>query len=432
MNFFEVLAVLLSEADAARSMAVFSAVVFVYYLLFKRRLRSVFDPLVYVVAMSAVSTTLLLLMYAHGLVSSRKVMFVLATLGLFYAGFLAADRSRRPLKESPKPGVAIPSATLITLFAAQFVVFALIYGLFGVPLLLDSRLSQFAGSGGFGVLTRTATGLEFVCVLLAIMARRQTQSGARFWANALLLQFIVTSLLSGSKGALLGGLFAWYLALLYETGRFGVVKRVSCGMKAAIALVVASPLAVIAVQTATEGADPLASSQALLVRVAAEGDAYAYFLGNDAIDTIARTDWLAPLRQLLVPLRLMPAQTQVNPGFEVITEVLGIDSPDQGPNSRLAIYLLFFYGEGGLVLAPLLGALLGFARNNLVRQTRRSPVVFAVAATVYVHMTKLEVDPQLTIAGLFGLLLVSPVLLLASLVGTPRRARRISAAPSIA
>jgi len=183
------------------------------------------------------------------------------------------------------------------------------------------------------------------------------------------------------------------------------------------ALVVVSPLLVIWIQNRELGGGLGATFQVLAVRIAAEGDPYAYFLGHDAIDAISRHDWLAPLRPVLAALRLDSPENSVNPGFEVIREVLGVDSPMAGPNSRLAIYLLYFYGFGGVVLAPLLGVALGAARNFLGGRVRRSPISFAVAAAVYVHFCRLEIDPQLTVAGLFGLALVLPIFWLASLAG---------------
>jgi hypothetical protein len=191
-----------------------------------------------------------------------------------------------------------------------------------------------------------------------------------------------------------------------------------------IALVLVTPLLVLFVQQGADGAGVL---QGLAYRIAAEGDAYAYFLGDDAIDRIARFDALALIRPVLAALRLVPIESALNPGFEIVTEVLGVESPTAGPNSRLPIYLLFFYGPYGIVLAPLLGMLLGAARNYVLACTRRAPVTYALAAASYYHLAKLEVDPQSAVGGLFAMLLAYPVIWLARTAGkslAPRIAER--------
>ena len=187
----------------------------------------------------------------------------------------------------------------------------------------------------------------------------------------------------------------------------------------------AAPLIVIAVQSAGDTGGLAGVLQRLATRIAAEGDGYAYFLGDDLIDRIARPDWIAPLRQVLVAFRLVPAETAVNPGYEVVAEVLSIDSPSTGPNSRLPIYLLYFYGYGGIVFAPLLGMALGWARNRVARAGRISPTSFALVAAAFLHVSRLEVDPQLTVAGLFGMVLAMPIFLAAMALGGERRSRHV-------
>jgi hypothetical protein len=179
-------------------------------------------------------------------------------------------------------------------------------------------------------------------------------------------------------------------------------------------LLVAFPLFVIFVQTATQGGGATETLIALVTRVVAEADPYAYFLGNDAIDRISRVDPIAPFRPVLAALRLVPADSVVNPGFAIVAEVLGVDAPAAGPNTRLPIYLLFFYGPAGIVAAPLAGAVLGAMRNGVVHATAWSPMSFALTAAAYYAVARIEVDPQLAIDGLFGLSLALPLFALAS------------------
>ncbi len=427
MSFFEVLDLLVEESNAFEALGLLLAVMAIYFLMFRRRLHSLFDPMLYVLTLSAGATVLLLLMTLHGAVSSEKLAFVVTTLGLFYAGFLAIDSSasqRHSARTHPSAMPVVSGTTLAILFFANFTVHAVTYVFFGIPLFLESRLAQFAGSGGFGVLGRLTLGLEFGTLVLGFISLRQN-SPAKPWGKAILLQFLVSALLSGSKGSLITGLFAWYLSQVYFAGSWSPVSKLPRFMVRFLWLVLAAPLIVISVQSAGDTGGPAGVLQRLATRIAAEGDGYAYFLGDDLIDRIARPDWIAPLRQVLVAFRLVPAETAVNPGYEVVAEVLSIDSPSTGPNSRLPIYLLYFYGYGGIVFAPLLGMALGWARNRVARAGRMSPTSFALVAAAFLHVSRLEVDPQLTVAGLFGLALAMPIFLTAKALGGERRPRRV-------
>jgi hypothetical protein len=159
MSIYDVLDVLLQESSLREALLLLLVVLLLYFIAFRRRFESVFDPLVYVLALSAVAQTLLLLMGLHELVSITKVVFVAGCLTLFYAGFLLVDTSKPrvsghgPLSIS-SPSRHVASGTLVVLFLADLFVLGTTYTFFGVPLLLESRLSQFAESGGFGVLSR--------------------------------------------------------------------------------------------------------------------------------------------------------------------------------------------------------------------------------------------------------------------------------------
>ena len=427
MSFFEVLDLLFEESNAFEALGFLLAVLAIYFFIFRRRLHSLFDPMLYVLTLSAGATVLLLLMTQHGAVSSGKLAFVVTTLGLFYVGFLTIDSSASRMQRVRPHLSAMPTVsgtTLAILFFANFTVLAVTYVFFGIPLFLESRLAQFSDSGGFGVLGRLTVGLEFSTLVLGFISLRQ-HSPSRRWGKAILLQFLISALLSGSKGSLITGLFAWYLSQVYFAGSWSPGPKLPRFMVRFLWLVLAAPLIVISVQSAGDTGGPAAVLQRLATRIAAEGDGYAYFLGDDLIDRIARPDWIAPLRQVLVAFRLVPAETAVNPGYEVVAEVLSIESPSTGPNSRLPIYLLYFYGYGGIVIAPLLGMALGWARNRVARSSRMSPTSFALVAAAFLHVSRLEVDPQLTVSGLFGMALALPIFWTAMVLGGERPPRRV-------
>jgi len=213
MSIYDVLEVLFEESSFGEALLVLFLVALVYFFVFRRRFQSLFDPLVYVLALSAIAQALLLLMGLHEIVSLTKVLFVLACLSLFYAGFLCIDTSKPRVpsgstRRSDPLVRPLAGGTLATLFLANLLILATTYSLFGIPLFLESRLSQFADSGGFGVLNRLQTGIEFSSLVLAFLGVRQRGS-VRLWAWAIVVLFVISALLSGSKGSLLAAVFAW-------------------------------------------------------------------------------------------------------------------------------------------------------------------------------------------------------------------------------
>lgn len=422
MNFALILEELAAEISVFGIASIFGIVLFVYYRLFRRRIASILDPLTYTVFFSAGTVTLLFVLSARSIVSLEKLLFTLATLLLFYATFywVTMPPGRSMARPSAPRNQSTPG-TLTVLFGANTLLLGITYAFFGIPLLMESRLTLWSGGGGIGAIGRLSGGLQFVSVLLGFIALYDG-TPRKLWAKLLVAQFVLSAMLGGSKGSLLTGIYAWYLAQVYVTRSWRVGLRLTPNTLLVTAIVLISPLLVILIQNREQGISLPEIAFAFITRVAAEGDGYLYFFADDVIDRISHFDLLALLQPILTAFRIVSAETAFNPGFEVVREVFAIDDPVSGPNSRLPIYLIYFYGYAGIVLAPLLGMILGLARNAALRSTGGTALRFSVAGAIYLLCTKLEADPQITMNGLFDLFLAAPVLLFAKLCGRPHRA----------
>jgi hypothetical protein len=416
MDFFTALALLQEQVHIFSVLAIALAVALAYYLAFHGRLHHLFDPLSWVLVFSSVTLTLLLILYLEDFISSSKVAWTLGVLVAFYGSFLLLETYER---SSPRAQIVTNTvqmrpperSALLMLLVVNSALWVVTYVFFGIPLFLESRLEQFAQGGGVGLLSRLTSGLDFVCLVMGMLSLRLGQ-GARLLGLLLVAQYIITAMLSGSKAALVSLLFAYYLVEACAQGRWDTRLKTSGGKLMLAGLVILSPIAVL-IAKGVDG-DTNAIVQ-LFTRVAAEGDAYILFYGGDLIDELARFDPIALLRPLLATFRLASPESMVNPGFEVVASVLGVDNPTAGPNSRLPIYLYFFYGWSGLALAPLLGIGLYASRRAVRRSFQSSPLHFSVQCSIYLLFTKVEVDPQLTVNGLVNLLIVFPILSLAAL-----------------
>ena len=418
MDFFAIVEQL-RESSGALSLALAIALtLLLYYAVFRVRLRSIFDPLTVVVGFSAFASAFLIVLVNMGFVSVAKAGFVALCLGLLYLPLLAFGADRKQLRpvwrvQVPKPG------QLLVLLVFHAGLQAIIYIGFGIPLLQDSRLTTFAAGGGIGVLSRLKDGIEFAAIVLAFIALRAPRRRHRL-AWALLLSTAVSLLLSGSKGGILALPFGWYLAQVYCNGRWSLPKWSWRRRFVTFAALLAVPLAVLMGQGRGQAPGLNDVVQALALRVVAEGDGYAYFLADDRIDSLATRDLLAVIRPVLTMLRLAPTETAITPGFEVVRELFGDDTGGWGPNTRLPIYILYFYGAGGLALAPLFGMLLVWARRAVLASCGRSPIRFAILASVYAYSARIEVDPQITVNGWLNVALVCPILVVLALAWQTR------------
>lgn len=421
MDFFTALALLQEQVPFSVLLAIALGLALIYYGAFRGRVHHLFDPLGWVLAFSCVTLILLFVLQLQDLVPLSKALWTVSVLVVFYGSFLlfsGMDQRRRGRTAEPElPPMRAPgSAALLILLAVNTTLWLATYVFFGIPLFLDSRLEQFAQGGGVGLLSRLTSGLDFICLMMGMLSLR-LGGRSRALGYMLVLESIVNALLSGSKSGLISLVFGYYLVEVGLQRRWNVRLRLSAGKLLLVSLIFMSPLAVLA----TKGGDGSTGVvEQLFTRVAAEGDGYVMFYANDLIDDLARFDPLALLRPLLVTFRLAPLETMVNPGYEVITAVLGIDSPTTGPNARLPVFLYFFYGWGGILLAVPLGAGLYLARRAVHRSTGRTALRFSFVCSIYVLCTKLEVDPQLTVNGLVNLLIVTPILGLVLLSEMPR------------
>lgn len=418
MDFFSVLETILEQQGALQFCGLLLTVALVYHRVFRRKVRSLLDPLTYVLVFSSFTVVLLFILVSLDIIAADKFIFSVATLALFYGTFLLTAGNSRKVHRRQTAGALdrMNPASLVILLLINSTLLAATYIFFGVPLFLESRLSLWTNAGGFGVIGRLTGGLEFVSLLIGVVAARG-RGPQRRWGAALIVQFIIAAILSGSKGSLLSILFAWYLSEVRRRKTWNVSVALSRKSAAAVVVLLALPLLTIAIQTGRDGATGVSAVVSYATRVAAEGDGYVYFFGGDLIDKMARTDYLALVRPVLTGLRLSPVETAVNPGFEVMSQILSVDGVAAGPNSRLPIYILFFYGKPGIVLVPVLGLALGLARNAVIGAVNRSLYRYAVVASVYLACTKIEVDPQIFVNGLFNLGLALPVLWLARIGG---------------
>lgn len=385
-----------------------------YYFIFRGHIKSIFDPLGAVLLFSSFATAFLIVLATAGLVEPWALAYVAAVLAFFYAPLLATRIRPSVARRCFSAKIAMPTTeSLLALLLLQTLLQGVTYLAVGIPILQESRLTLYESGGGIGALGRFKDGLEIASVVLPFIALRGGRKG-RVVAWLLLAAVAIGALLSGSKGAILVLPFGWYLGGVYVTGSWRVSFILTKGRLGALTCLLMVPIGVTMWRSQGGSSALFQSAQDFVVRLIAEGDGYAYFFGGNRINDIARPDFLALIRPITTALRITDPAAAVTPGFEIVRELFGADDSTWGPNTRLPIYLLYFYGAWGLMIAPLLGWCLALARRRTLNMAQSSPARFAIACSVYAAMTRTEVDPQIMVNGLFNVLVSLPLLLAAT------------------
>jgi hypothetical protein len=347
------------------------------YLLLRRHIYSLFDPLFFfLVVNEAFCITDVLFMHQYGMIESRYFTNYLLTEGALFLGFLQFRPTAH--KEPPGPLSQAPPAALKLLYRLSLFLFIslniLVYTQRGIPLLLNSRMVVYTIGGGWGLVSRLFDVLIAIILyyLLEILRRRHW----RLVEWGALVSVIIIQVLSGAKSAVVDLVF---LVALYGgyTGSLGTSAARSGRMLKRLALgAVVSLLLVASVQS---GVGEIAGHQVNLIgQVAARmvngGDSLIYAYPNRFIEQLdGHNPAGAVFKEYLAFFRLSDAEhLPKHIGVQITDAFLGPDSHFQ-TNAKHNIFGYVYFGYwGALLFSYLIGTSLGIVRYSLPRLLPRN------------------------------------------------------------
>ena len=342
------------------------------------------------------------LFYLNAIKSHYFYSFVITELA-FLTGFFVFKPIKRfkyflNQEVSSKPNDIFEENFLTIMFywASLIHVFSQVitYIVVGLPILLESRLTTYAGGSGFGIIGRlldVASGIGIFLLFYRIFYSFNNSLGKIY--NYLYLIFVVFALVvSGNKTNLLFliyYLFILNLFMLKIKGKniFTQISKIQRVQKILLFASIALIFLVIAVQLTTIGSDSDFSSSLLVLgkRIVSFGDIYYLTLPNDVIKQLK--DNQGPFLQLfkdqLGMFRIIPYNDlPVDNGFAVSYYHYG-DVPS-GPNPRYNYFALLYFDSYVAQIAYCfsIGFFLSFLRNKLFHLMPKN-IIFGVVYALF-------------------------------------------------
>ena len=186
----------------------------------------IYDPLFVLLISNALGWAIVWFMYLRGDIASVYALtFTAAQLALYLGmGVGRWFSGRTNFAPMRKDEALLPVLTLAMAAAVHVASTLAIWALMGIPLLRDSRLGGFQGSGGLGILERLADSSSLIGLFSATyvllgwphLRRNLPILAFLFW-------YATTMALSGSKGALLS-VGQYLLSIMFVYGGLRTVK----------------------------------------------------------------------------------------------------------------------------------------------------------------------------------------------------------------
>lgn len=319
----------------------------------------IYDPLLMLLVSNSLGWAIVCFMYLRGDIAAVYLLSFCAAQIALYVGMEAVRllRGRQVPVHMPDDGTALPSLVLILAASMHVASTLAVWSLAGVPLLRDSRLGGFVGSGGLGIVERLsdASGLIalFAAVYLTIKRPRLRRHPlfVLFW-----LWFLLALAMSGSKGALLVTM-QMVLSIAFVYGGLRLRRDRYWGGPAGRWLIVTAIVFALGVLAVQQEGDVAQAGLGLLYRIVSYGDIYIFAYPEATIEGLRGDNPLVGMfGGILSTFRLFPAELlHANLGIQFT----GLVFPDLdlivGPNPQHPVFGYHYFGPLGFLFSFLVG-----------------------------------------------------------------------------
>jgi hypothetical protein len=402
-------------------------------LLIQRWTVGIYDPLFLLLVSNAMGWAIVWFMYLRGEIAPAYVVsFSAAQLALYLGmGTARALGGRRPIVRMPVAGAAQPQLTLIFATAVHVGSNLTIWALAGIPLLRDSRLGAFQGSGGLGILERLAESSGLIALFSAVFLvlrwprLRRNPAMVAFW-----IWYLAAVATSGSKGAFLT-LVQCVLSIAFVYGGLRWGKDRFWGGHAGKWLVVMATLFALAVLSLQQQGDVGLAGLGLLYRIVSYGDVYIFAYPDATIESLKGGNPLVGMfGGFLSTFRLFPQELlHDNLGYQLAGIIFpGLDLV-VGPNPQHPVFGYHYFGALGFVFSFVLGLLTMALHTRFFFRQHSSFLTGLLAFLLYFGLVSISVDFDYSMSKLASMVIgliviVGPWLLLYPKTAILRRRTR--------
>ena len=389
----------------------------IYYLLFRKWVLSILDPLFLSLLGSSLGFAVVLFLYHMNSISLYYLFNYLLTqfsflLFLFW-GLNFKFEIVNPLikiKDEPLFLLSFFIVASLTDFFCQIYVFRIS----GFPIFFDSRLETFVGGTGYGLFSRFIEisrmfSLYFACFYLFSITKKKNI--ICFYIYSYLGFFILSSVLSGSKSAILliGYVVYCYIIANRDQINISLLKRY---IKLILSMAIAGAVIVIY----SKSGNLIVAISELASRFVYYGDIYWQAYPGNSMEMINKSNPMYALfSDFLGFFRIV--------SWNELPQPMGIDlyqlhqSSDilTGPNARHNVFGLFNFGYiGSILFSSIIGLIVGLSRKSISSFSKHTHLLKSLVIIVFLKVIAFETDPTLVISGLDSILMAFPFLLILS------------------
>ena len=391
-------------------------------LIFRKHIYSIFDPLFFSSIMSSCAYAVVFYLYYFDLITFNYFLSFLLTQAGFVLGFLINKPIKlnkitfhacRSFRFSDSPVYFLYPLSVFLFVLSQLAV----YYFSGLPLLMESRHETFSTGSGYGLFSRIIYVTSNISLSLATyrMIYLKENIFIRSFDYLVVLFYVLTAILSGSKGTMLIAIFIIFLTVLFAR-KMNLNPHVEKKANTILIgfLILAFPAAFLTLFMQSDVDDYMQLIMPFLLRFMHTGNIFYMTYPNNVIDHLDHNSnvFFVLFQDILGSLRLVPwHELPTNLGLQVfryhnVTDLIG------GPNSRHNVFGLFYFGfYYSILFSFILGFIVSFIRNVIYVKAPATPLWMITYVLLAISSNFIEQDPvTLALGYLFSIFLILPPL----------------------
>lgn len=408
---------LLFDLNKGLFITIWLLTVLLYLIIYKRYIYSIIDPFLFHLILSASGYSIVVSLWYLNYINEYYFYNFLLNQMFFTIGFYFY----KPVKMEKVQSLSFELnfvkickfSKIIYILSGIIFIFTnyLFYYLRGIPLLMDSRLE--ATVGGFGIFQAiiqitTNIVLIFIIIKVFIYHKKLNILDLFFVAN-----YMVYLFLSGSRAVILSFLFTFFYIVFFlevknKTNIFLRINRIKL-----YTLIILTILFSLLLFYITTKQNPIF---ALIFRILLTGDGYMMAYVNDNINIIEGDFFSHFFGPLLAGFKLLSwDEVPKNIGQQLFNYIYQTNLA-AGPNARMEIIALKFFGEFSVLYSFLIGFIISFLRNKLVYLLKNNFLSILIYIYLVLPSLGLQTDIVYTLSVYKNFIVILPLLILISVV----------------
>lgn len=363
-------------------------------LIYKKHIYSLFDPLLFFLILSSAGYSVVFVLFFSGNIDFYYVLHFLLTQAFFILGFLFFKpvnlKKIKPANNLCYLRITMRVKIIYYISAVLYIGINLfLYIVRGIPLFMTSKLDAMADGFGFVF----SISLTVSLIILSILSYKFIL-GFKFnvFDYIIFLSYIIISLLSGARTIFIESIFVLFYVAYFISIKLANPKIMKRFNKIGIKLFLVTLVSLFTLLFFISDENPIMT---IIFRIIMTGDVFMMAYVDNNIE-ILEGNFL----NLILPYKLaglLNLEHVLVVGRQLMT-IVYLEDINSGPNNRHNIlgYISFGY-YGSLIFSLLLGMLVGFFRNKLIKIVKINLESLLVFILILSNVFILEMDLGLAI-----------------------------------